>query len=101
MKLFVAKFYQTLILNVATIAAIVAGTLQFLVRTYKENNGPEKIRKVTIRGLFFINTLTSKVYASLNHELPQAVETVTVPKVSVDAPADVESVVSYESSEET
>ena len=46
MKLFATKFYQTLILNVATIAAIVAGTLQFLVRAYKENNGPEKVRKV-------------------------------------------------------
>ena len=60
------KFIDTLIYNIATIAAIVVGLYQFLIRAYNENNGNEKIRKVTIRALFFINTLTSKVYANLN-----------------------------------
>ena len=82
MKLFVSKFYQTLVFNVATICAIVVGLSQFLIRAYNDNNGNEKIRKVTIRVLFFVNTLTSKVYASLSHELPEVVETVPVAKVA-------------------
>ena len=82
MKLFVSKFYQTLVFNVATIAAIVVGLSQFAVRAYNDNNGNEKLRKVTIRVLFFVNTLTSKVYASLSHELPEVVETVPVAKVA-------------------
>jgi len=82
MKLFVSKFYQTLVFNVATICAIVVGLSQFLIRAYNDNNGNEKLRKVTIRVLFFVNTLTSKVYASLSHELPEVVETVPVAKVA-------------------
>ena len=82
MKLFVSKFYQTLVFNVATICAIVVGLSQFAVRAYNDNNGTEKLRKVTIRVLFFVNTLTSKVYASLSHELPEVVETVPVAKVA-------------------
>ena len=82
MKLFVSKFYQTLVFNVATICAIVVGLSQFAVRAYNDNNGNEKVRKVTIRVLFFVNTLTSKVYASLSHELPEVVETVPVAKVA-------------------
>ena len=66
MKLFVTKFYQTLILNVATIAAIVAGTLQFLVRAYKENNGPEKTRKVMQTVLKFVNTIVGDLQYQLN-----------------------------------
>jgi hypothetical protein len=64
MKLFASKFYQTLLINVATIAAIVAGTLQFLVRAYKENNGPEETRKVAQTVLKFVDTLVEngKVY---------------------------------------
>ena len=82
MKLFVSKFYQTLVFNVATIAAIVVGIVKFGIRAYNDNNGNEKLRKVTIRVLFFVNTLTSKVYASLSHELPEVVETVPVAKVA-------------------
>jgi hypothetical protein len=64
MKLFTTKFYQTLIFNVATIAAIVVGTFQFLVRAYKENNGNEKVRKVIQTILQFVDTLVEqgKVY---------------------------------------
>lgn len=39
-------FIDTLILNVATIAAIVVAFVQFAVRSFKENGGPEKTRKV-------------------------------------------------------
>jgi hypothetical protein len=70
MKLFASKFYQTLILNLATIAAIVAGLYQFAVRSYKENNGPEKVRKFVIQTLHLVNTLTSKIYQVLDHDVP-------------------------------
>jgi len=64
MKLFVTKFYQTLILNVATIAAIVVGIVQFAVRAYKENNGTEKTRKVIQTVLVFVDNIVEhgKVY---------------------------------------
>ena len=64
MKLFASKFYQTLILNVATIAAIVVGTVLFLVRSFKENNGPEKVRKVMQTVLQFVDSIVEhgKVY---------------------------------------
>ena len=64
MKLFVTKFYQTLILNVATIAAIVVGIVQFAVRAYKENNGTEKTRKVMQTVLQFVDSIVEhgKVY---------------------------------------
>ena len=70
MKLFATKFYQTLILNVATIAAIVVGTLQFLVRAYKENNGPEKVRKVMQTVLKFVDTIVGDLQYQLNTGVP-------------------------------
>ena len=70
MKLFVTKFYQTLILNVATIAAIVVGIVQFLVRAYKENNGPEKVRKVMQTVLKFVNTIVGDLQYQLNTGVP-------------------------------
>lgn len=64
MKLFTDKFIQTLLFNVATIAAIVVGIVQFAVRAYKENNGNEKVRKVIQIVLQFVDTLVEhgKVY---------------------------------------
>ena len=64
MKLFASKFYQTLVLNVATIAAIVVGIVQFAIRAYNENNGNEKVRKVIQTVLAFVDTLVEhgKVY---------------------------------------
>jgi hypothetical protein len=66
MKLFVTKFYQTLILNVATIAAIVVGIVQFSVRAYKENNGPEKVRRVMQNVLKFVDTIVGNLQYQLN-----------------------------------
>lgn len=51
------SFIDTLILNVATIAAIVVGIAQFAIRAYKENNGNEKVRKVMQTVLAFVDTL--------------------------------------------
>lgn len=72
MKLFVTKFYQTLILNVATIAAIVVGIVQFAVRAFKENNGAEKTRKVMQTVLQFVDTNVEKLQAQLNTDVPVA-----------------------------
>jgi len=64
MKLFASKFYQTLVFNVATIAAIVVGIVKFAVRAYNENNGNKKVRKVIQTVLQFVDTLVQhgKVY---------------------------------------
>lgn len=69
MKLFAAKFYQTLILNIATIAAIVVGIVQFAVRAYKDNNGPDKTRKIIQTVLQFIDTHVEKLQAQLNTDV--------------------------------
>ena len=65
MKLFVTKFYQTLILNVATIAAIVVGIVKFGIRAYKENNGPEKVRRVMQNVLKFVDTIVGNLQYQL------------------------------------
>ena len=70
MKDFTSKFTQTLILNIATIAAIVVAVVQFAIRAWNENNGNEKTRKVIIQVLHWINTLTGKIYQNLNHDVP-------------------------------
>jgi hypothetical protein len=70
MKLFASKFYQTLIFNVATISAIVMGTIQFLVRSYKENNGPEKTRKMMQTVLHFVDTINSQLLTQINTDVP-------------------------------
>ena len=70
MKLFASKFYQTLILNVATISAIVVGIIQFTVRSYEENNGTERIRKMIQIVLKFINRIVGDLQYQLNTGVP-------------------------------
>ena len=70
MKLFASKFYQTLILNVATISAITVGIIQFAVRSYQENNGTEKIRKVIQTVLAFIDNIVKQLQQELNTDVP-------------------------------
>ena len=70
MKLFASKFHQTLILNVATISAIVVGIIQFAVRSYKENNGTERIRKMIQIVLKFINRIVGDLQYQLNTGVP-------------------------------
>jgi hypothetical protein len=70
MKLFAAKFYQTLILNVATIAAIVVGIVQFAVRSFNDNEGAEKTRKMMQTVLQFVDTIVGKLQAQLNTDVP-------------------------------
>ena len=70
MKDFTSKFTQTLLFNLATIAAIVVAIVQFAIRAFNENNGNEKTRKVIIQVLHWINTLTGKIYQNLHHDVP-------------------------------
>jgi hypothetical protein len=70
MKLFASKFYQTLVLNVATIAAIVVGLYQFAVRAFNENEGPEKTRKVIQTVLQFVDTIITKLQVQLYSDVP-------------------------------
>lgn len=66
MKLFSSKFTQTLIFNVATIAAIVVGVVQFAVRAYNENDGNEKVRKVMQTVLRFADTVIAYCIAAVS-----------------------------------
>jgi len=72
MKLFAHKFTQTLMYNLATIAAIVVGLSQFLIRAWNENNGTQKTRKVIQTVLAFIDTL-------IEHSKTYLAEPTTVP----------------------
>jgi hypothetical protein len=69
------SFIDTLILNVATIAAIVVALVQFAVRAFKENNGPEKTRKV-------MQTVLRLIDNGVAYFLALVADPVTVPQVS-------------------
>ena len=70
MKLFASKFTQTLVINVATIAAIVVGLYQFAVRAYNENNGNEKVRKMIQTVLQFVDTLVGQLMPLVDTDVP-------------------------------
>jgi hypothetical protein len=71
MKLFASKFIQTLILNVATISAIVVGIVQFTVRSFNDNNGAEKTRKVIQTVLRFVDKIVEQLQAFVDTDVPQ------------------------------
>ena len=71
MKDFASKFYQTLLFNLATIAAIVVAIVQFSVRAYNENNGAEKTRKVIQTVLRFVDTIVGQLQALIDTDVPQ------------------------------
>ena len=70
MKLFASKFYQTLVLNIATIAAIVVGVSQFMIRAWNENNGAEKTRKVIQTVLRFVDKIVGQLLAVVDTDVP-------------------------------
>ncbi len=70
MKLFANKFIQTLVFNVATISAIVVGIVQFAVRSFNENDGAEKTRKMMQTVLQFVDTIVEQLQAQLNADVP-------------------------------
>jgi heme/copper-type cytochrome/quinol oxidase subunit 2 len=64
------SFVNTLILNVATIAAIVVGIVQFLVCAYKDNNGAQKTRKVIQTVLQFVDKIVSQLLPLVDTDVP-------------------------------
>jgi hypothetical protein len=75
-------FIDTLIYNIATLAAIVVGVSQFLIRAWNENNCSAKVRQFLIQTLRLINASTALIYENLNHEVPAEPAPVTVRKVA-------------------
>ena len=65
-------FVDRLMINVITIAAIVVGVCQFLIRAYNENNGPEKVRKVMQTVLRFVDTSVQYVSVYFADPVPVA-----------------------------
>lgn len=66
MKDFASKFYQTLVLNVATISAIVVGIVQFAVRAFNENNGKDKVKDITSKTLSLLDQLIDVAQKNIN-----------------------------------
>jgi len=79
---FQKTFIDTLILNVATISAIVVGIVQFAVRSYNENNGNEKVRKVMQTALQFVDTLIDQGKAYFADPVVDAVPVAQVSRKS-------------------
>ena len=71
MKLFADKFIQTLLFNVATIAAIVVAIVQFSIRAWKENNGTEKTRMIIQTVLRFVDKIVAQLQAFVDTDVPQ------------------------------
>ena len=71
MKLFASKFIQTLMFNLATIAAIVVAIVQFSIRAWNDNNGAEKTRKVMQTVLRFVDKIVGQLQAFVDTDVPQ------------------------------
>lgn len=70
MKLFITKFYQTLVYNVATISAIIVGVVSFMVRSFYDNNGPEKVRQVILTVLDKLDSIIIKTMDIVDTNVP-------------------------------
>ena len=63
-------FIETLIINVATIAAIVVGVVQYAVNAFNENEGKEKVRKVTQTVLRFVDKIITTLQENIDTDRP-------------------------------
>lgn len=68
MQEFYKNFYSTLIYNVATISAIIVGTVQFLIRAFAENDGSTKVRQFVNQVLSLVNRFTAFVDTQINKD---------------------------------
>lgn len=62
------KFFDTLVYNIATISAIIVGVIQFLIRSFNENNGEVKVRKFINQVLSLVNRFTAFVDTQINKD---------------------------------
>jgi len=70
MQEYYQNFYKTLVLNVATISAIIVGIVSFMVRSFNENDGKEKVKKISLTVLAFINKIVAQITANLDTDVP-------------------------------
>lgn len=70
MQEYYQNFYKTLVLNVATICAIVMAVVQFTVRAFNENNGAEKVRNFTLFVLDKLDHLIIKTMDIVDSDVP-------------------------------
>jgi len=63
-------FIDTLIYNLATIAAIVVGVCQYLIRAFNDNNGADKTRKVIQTVLRFVDAIVDKLMPLVDTDVP-------------------------------
>lgn len=70
MKLFITNFYQTLVYNVATISAIIVGIVSFMVQSFYDNNGPEKVRNFTLTVLDKLDSIIIKTMDIVDTDVP-------------------------------
>ena len=62
------KFVDTLAYNVATICAVIVGVSQFLIRSFNQNDGASKVRKIINQTLNLTNQFTAFVDTQINKD---------------------------------
>lgn len=70
MQEYYQNFYKTLVLNIATISAIIVGVVSFGVRSFNENNGSDKVRNMTLTVLEFIDKIIAQITSKLDTDVP-------------------------------
>jgi len=70
MQEYYQKFYNTLVLNVATICAIVVAVVTFSINAFNENNGAEKVRNFTLTVLKLINKIIAQITQKIDTDVP-------------------------------
>lgn len=70
MQEYYQNFYKTLVLNVATISAIIVGVVSFAVRSFNENNGSDKLKNLTLTVDEFIDEIIAQITSKLDTDVP-------------------------------
>ncbi len=70
MQEYYQNFYKTLVLNIATISAIIVGVVSFAVRSFNENNGLDKVRQVMLTVLDKLDHLIIKTMDIVDTDVP-------------------------------
>jgi len=61
---------QIALYHLATMCAIVVGSVQYFVRAYNNNNGTEKVKNFTLTVLTFINNISGKLVQKIDTDVP-------------------------------
>lgn len=60
---------QIALYHLATVCAIVVGSVQYFVRAYNDNNGTEKVKNFTLSVLTFINNVSGKLLKEIDTDV--------------------------------